>query len=82
MLFRSIASEFHDCQAIALEDMEVCRLAFDEIENLARWSDQFGHDLHKLLSQESARAHEDIRRPPLSVASPVPVRSKLIDQLR
>jgi len=52
-----IASEFHDCQAIALEDMEVCRLAFDEIENLARWSDQFGHDLHKLLSQESARAH-------------------------
>ena len=52
-----IGSDFHECQAIALEDMEVCRLPFDEVENLARLSEQFGHNLHKLLSKENARVH-------------------------
>ena len=52
-----IASEFHECEAIALEDMEAFRLPFDEIENLARLSHEFGHDLHKLLSQECGRAY-------------------------
>ncbi len=51
-----IASEFHDSQAIALEDMDVCRLPFDGIRNLARLSDHFGHDLRKLISQEGTRA--------------------------
>lgn len=52
-----VASESHECQATALEDMEVCRLPFGEVERLARLSHQFGHGLHKLLSQESARAY-------------------------
>jgi CRP/FNR family transcriptional regulator len=52
-----VASEFHECQATALEDMEVCRLPFGEVERLARLSQQFGHGLHQLLSQESARAY-------------------------
>ena len=52
-----IASEIHECQATALEDMEVCRLPFSEVERLARLSHQFEHGLHKLLSQESARAY-------------------------
>jgi CRP/FNR family transcriptional regulator, anaerobic regulatory protein len=52
-----VASESHECQATALEDMEICRLPFGEVERLARLSHQFGHGLHKLLSQESARAY-------------------------
>ena len=52
-----IATDIHECEAIALEDMEVCRLPFDQIEHLAQLSDEFGHILHKLLSQESARVH-------------------------
>ena len=52
-----VASEIHECQATALEDMEVCRLPFSEVERLARLSHQFEHGLHKLLSQESARAY-------------------------
>lgn len=51
-----IGTDIHDCQATALEDMEVCLLPFDQIESLARRSDQFRHDLHRMLSQESARA--------------------------
>jgi CRP/FNR family transcriptional regulator len=52
-----IASEVHTCQATALEDTEVFRLPLDSIEGLARRDASFGHDFHKLLSHESARAH-------------------------
>jgi CRP/FNR family transcriptional regulator len=51
-----IGTDIHECEATALEDMEVCPLPFDQIENLARRSDQFRHNLHKLLSQETAHA--------------------------
>ena len=51
-----IANDIHECQATALEDMEVGPLPFDEIEILARLSERFRHNLYKLLSQESARA--------------------------
>ena len=52
-----VARAVHKCEAIALEDMEVWRLPFDEIESLARISQQFGHGLHQLLSQEGERAY-------------------------
>jgi CRP/FNR family transcriptional regulator, anaerobic regulatory protein len=52
-----VARAVHKCEAIALEDMEVWRLPFDEIENLARLSQHFGHGLHQLLSQEGERAY-------------------------
>ena len=47
----------HACQATALEDMEVCPLPFDQVENLARQSEAFQCNLYKLLAQESLRAH-------------------------
>jgi CRP/FNR family transcriptional regulator, anaerobic regulatory protein len=52
-----IGTNIHDCQATALEDLEICPIPFDTIENLARLSDVFRQNLNKLLSQESARAH-------------------------
>ncbi|MEO8345455.1 MAG: helix-turn-helix domain-containing protein [Betaproteobacteria bacterium] len=51
-----IGARIHDCQATALEEMEVCPLPFDQIENLARGSDPLRRNLHQVLSQESARA--------------------------
>ena len=51
-----IGTDIHDCQATALEDMEVCPLPFDAIEDIARHSERFRHNLFKLLSQEAARA--------------------------
>jgi CRP/FNR family transcriptional regulator len=51
-----IASSSHECQAMALENMEVCALPFDRIDNFARFSDRFRYNLHKLLSQECSRA--------------------------
>jgi CRP/FNR family transcriptional regulator len=52
-----IGSNVHECEATALEDMEVWLLPFEQIENLARSSDRFRHNLHSLLSQECSRAH-------------------------
>jgi CRP/FNR family transcriptional regulator, anaerobic regulatory protein len=53
--FDGIDTETHECQAIALEDMEVFTLPFDELENLARLNRSFGHTLHIWLSHEGAR---------------------------
>ncbi len=52
-----VGTDIHECEAIALEDMEVCRLPFEQIEHLAQLSEKFARTLHKLLSQESARIH-------------------------
>ncbi len=53
-----IGTGAHECQVIALEDMEVCALEFDQVERLAQLSEPFRHNLHKLLSRECVRAQE------------------------
>jgi len=50
-----IGSGVHECQATASEDTEVCPLAFDRAEMLARCSNRFAHNLHVLLSRECSR---------------------------
>jgi CRP/FNR family transcriptional regulator len=52
-----IGSDRHGCQAIALEDTEVCTLPFDRIEELARNMPPLQHNLHRFLSKEIARDH-------------------------
>ena len=48
-----IGTDIHDCQATALEDMEVCPLPFDEIEDhRAASATDSGTTCIKLLSQE------------------------------
>ncbi len=51
-----IATDAHECEATALEDMDVCPLPFDQIDDIARISDQFRRNFVKLLSRETARA--------------------------
>ncbi len=50
-----IATDAHECEATALEDMDVCPLPFDQIDDIARISDQFRRNLVRLLSRETAR---------------------------
>ncbi len=56
-----IAPGSHDCDAIALEDMEVCRLPFDRVEELARCSTEFQRSLNRLLSLEITRGRQVTR---------------------
>ena len=50
-----IGTDHHGCQAVALEDTEVCALPFDRLEALGRQNVEFQHNVHRLLSREIAR---------------------------
>jgi CRP/FNR family transcriptional regulator len=50
-----IGADSHDCEAIALEDMEACVLPFHRVEEFARQNLPFQRRLHQLLSQEITR---------------------------
>ena len=50
-----IASEHHTCDAIALEDTEVCTMPFERIEEIAREIKALQHHVHKIMSGEIVR---------------------------
>ena len=50
-----IDTEFHTCDAIALEDTEVCALPFDRIEEIGREVKALQHHVHKIMSREIVR---------------------------
>jgi CRP/FNR family transcriptional regulator len=50
-----IGSDVHDCEAIALEESEVCSLPFDRVEQTARDCPAFQRNFHRYLSREIAR---------------------------
>ena len=50
-----IGNDQYACQAVALEDTEVCALPFERLEALGRRHVRFQHNLHRLLSREIAR---------------------------
>jgi CRP/FNR family transcriptional regulator len=50
-----IADERHQCEAVALEDTEVCVLPFVQLEELARQFPPLQHSLHRFLSREIGR---------------------------
>ena len=52
-----IGSERHGCQAIALEDTEVCVLPFERLEDLSRAVPSLQHNLYQFLSREISRDH-------------------------
>jgi len=47
----------HDCQAVALEDVEGCWLSFDRVDAFAEVNQTFRHNLNNLLSQDIVRGH-------------------------
>lgn len=50
-----IVSDHHNCNAIALEDAEVCVMPFDDIENLSRELPALQRNVHKIMSREIVR---------------------------
>ena len=52
-----IVNELHTCDAIALEDAEVCVLPFDRIEEISREINSLQRHVHKIMSREFVREH-------------------------
>ena len=50
-----IVSDFHSCNAIALEDAEVCVMPFANIEDLSREFPLLQRHMHKVMSREIVR---------------------------
>jgi CRP/FNR family transcriptional regulator len=53
----ALGSSVHDCDAIALEDVEARRLPVDRLETFARFSDRVRSSLQRLQSVECSRSH-------------------------
>lgn len=52
-----IVNDQHTCDAIALEDAEICVLPFERLEEISREVKALQHHVHKILSREIVREH-------------------------
>ncbi len=52
-----ISTEHHTCNAIALEDSEICAIPFNRLESLSREIHNLQHHFHKVMSREIVRDH-------------------------
>ena len=50
-----ISSESHSCNAVALEDSEVCLIPFAQLEHLSREVKALQHNFNKVMSRELVR---------------------------
>src|SRR5487761_2057240 len=52
-----ISTEAHTCNAVALEDSEICVIPFAQLEHLSREIQALQHHFHKVMSREIVRDH-------------------------
>ena len=52
-----IVNEFHSCDAVALEDAEVCVIPFDRVEAMSREVPALQRHVHQIMSREIVREH-------------------------
>jgi CRP/FNR family transcriptional regulator len=52
-----ISTEHHTCNAIALEDSEICSIPFNRLEQLSREIPTLQHHFHQVMSREIVRDH-------------------------
>ena len=52
-----ISNEVHTCNAVALEDSEVCLIPFADLERLSSEVRTLQHHFHKVMSREIVRVH-------------------------
>jgi CRP/FNR family transcriptional regulator, anaerobic regulatory protein len=52
-----IVNDHHTCDAVALEDAEVCVMPFDRVEELSREVVSLQRHVHKIMSREIVREH-------------------------
>lgn len=52
-----ISTDQHSCDAVALEDSQVCVIPYSQLEALSREIGELQHQFHKLMSREIVREH-------------------------
>ncbi|MBV8380042.1 MAG: fumarate/nitrate reduction transcriptional regulator Fnr [Paucibacter sp.] len=52
-----ISTERHACDAVALEDSQVCIIPYEALENLSRESTDLQRQFHRIMSREIVRDH-------------------------
>jgi CRP/FNR family transcriptional regulator len=52
-----ISTERHSCDAVALEDSQVCQIPYSRLEDLSREVSELQHQFHRLMSREIVRDH-------------------------
>lgn len=52
-----IVNDHHTCDAVALEDAEVCVMPFERIEEISREINSMQRHVHKIMSREIVREH-------------------------
>ena len=52
-----ISTDTHTCNAVALEDCDVCIIPFANLETLSREVESLQHQFHKVMSREIVRDH-------------------------
>ena len=52
-----IVNDTHTCDAIALEDSDVCVMPFSRIEEISREVNSLQHHVHRIMSREIVREH-------------------------
>ena len=60
MVLTESLNDHHACDAIALEDAEVCVMPFDKIEQLSLEVKSLQHHVHKMMSREIVRENSVI----------------------
>lgn len=52
-----IGTDLHTCDAVALEDSQVCVIPYHQLEELSREFSDLQHQFHKIMSREIVRDH-------------------------
>jgi CRP/FNR family transcriptional regulator len=52
-----IGTDRHTCDAVALEDSQVCTIPYEQLEALSREFTELQHQFHKIMSREIVRDH-------------------------
>ncbi len=52
-----IGTECHTCDAVALEDSQVCVIPFSQLEEMSRELGDLQHQFHRIMSREIVRDH-------------------------
>ncbi len=52
-----ISTERHSCDAVALEDSQVCQIPYSRLEELSREVSDLQHQFHRVMSREIVRDH-------------------------
>jgi CRP/FNR family transcriptional regulator len=52
-----ISTDRHSCDAVALEDSQVCMIPYTQLESLSREYSILQHQFHKIMSREIVRDH-------------------------